>query len=198
MPRVNPLRSLANERNLAERIAFERSQRGWSYEGLAQRMARAACPIQSSAIFKIEKGNPPRRVTVDELVGFATVFEVSVSDLLIPVELVHDRHYAELLSVYRDLAGELDGVVIGMRDLLLQWKALRTTKDGSQAFSRLFQRSLSQMSARLEHFAGATMDDIDAAEAAADAAAPYPQSVREAVKNLTAAIEKWVDDDGQH
>src|SRR5206468_3991414 len=73
MPRVNPLRPVGNEANLARRIAAEREAHGWSYEGLAKRMTDAGFPIQSTAIFKIEKGKPPRRITVDEMVGFAKV-----------------------------------------------------------------------------------------------------------------------------
>lgn len=44
-------------------------------------MTDAGCPIQGSAIYKIEKADPPRRITVDELVAFATVFETSAVDL---------------------------------------------------------------------------------------------------------------------
>jgi transcriptional regulator with XRE-family HTH domain len=91
MPRVNMLRSLENEQNLARRIAYERERAGQSYAGLAKRMEDAGYPMQSSAIFKIEKGDPPRRITVDELVGFSAVFGVPVSDLLLPPEVVADK-----------------------------------------------------------------------------------------------------------
>ena len=85
MPRPNPLRSLDSEDNLARRIAYERERRGWTYESTAKRMTDAGCPIQGSAIYKIEKGNPRRRISVDELVAFSTIFDAEISDLLSPV-----------------------------------------------------------------------------------------------------------------
>ena len=104
MPRVNPQRMLANETNLAQRIAFEREKRQWSYEGAASRMTAAGYPIQASAIFKIEKGKPPRRLTVDELVGFAKVFETTIEDMLAPIVSVKD---AEAMAILSSLATSL-------------------------------------------------------------------------------------------
>ena len=49
-------------------------QRGWSYTGLAQRMTAQGCAIDQSALYKIEKGNPRRRISVDELVALREVF----------------------------------------------------------------------------------------------------------------------------
>ncbi len=91
MPRVNPMRSLVNEGNLARRIGYERERTGQSYAGLAKRMEEAGYPVQATALFKIEKGEPPRRITVDELVGFSRVFEIPIEDLLLPPEVVADR-----------------------------------------------------------------------------------------------------------
>ncbi len=91
MPRVNPLRTLVNEGNLARRISYERERADQSYAGLAKRMEDAGYPVQASAIFKIEKGDPPRRITVDELVGFSLVFGIPVADLLLPPEVVADQ-----------------------------------------------------------------------------------------------------------
>ena len=96
MPRVNPNRSLQNERNLAERIGFEREKRGWSYESTAKRMTDLGFPMQASAVFKIEKGEPPRRITVDELVGFAQLFDIKVEEILEPVQLMYDKRGREI------------------------------------------------------------------------------------------------------
>lgn len=102
MPRVNPLRATGHESNLAARIAVERQARGWSYEGLAKRMTDAGYPIQSSAIFKIEKGNPPRRIAVDELVGLSAVFGMSVEDLLTPIGVVIDKALVDAFNQWTD------------------------------------------------------------------------------------------------
>lgn len=83
MSRPNLRRAIAAEAALARRVEYERTTRGMSYEGLAARMSRVGCPIQASAIYKIEKGDPPRRITVDEVVALSSVFEMSIDDLLV-------------------------------------------------------------------------------------------------------------------
>jgi len=82
MPRPNRQRQLYTEQHVAKRIAMEREARDWTYEGLAKRVTDAGCAIQPSAIYKIEKSDPPRRITVTELVAFAQVFGLSVEEML--------------------------------------------------------------------------------------------------------------------
>lgn len=105
MPRPNPPRLLRSETNLARRIAHERESRGMTNEGLAKRMTDVGCPIQGSAIYKIEKADPPRRITVDELVAFAVVFETSVEDLLKPLELLQADGLRVLLENWEGARG---------------------------------------------------------------------------------------------
>ena len=59
MPKTNPNRTRENERNVAERVRYEREQRGWSYDVLAKRMTEAGYPVAPSGLFKLEKGDPP-------------------------------------------------------------------------------------------------------------------------------------------
>jgi transcriptional regulator with XRE-family HTH domain len=98
VPRPNPPRSLQSEENLARRIAYERDRRGWTYESIAKRLTDVGCPIQGSAIYKIEKGNPRRRISVDEFVAFTRIFEVSAADLLIPLELIAEHEALNLIA----------------------------------------------------------------------------------------------------
>ena len=91
MPRHNKPRSIASEANVAERITRERESRELSYEALAKLMTDQGCSLVGSAVYRIEKGDPPRHITVDELVAFATVFDTTVPDLLVSVETV-DRN----------------------------------------------------------------------------------------------------------
>lgn len=125
MPRPNLARSIASEAKLAKRIAHEREDRGLSYEGLAKLMTDAGCAIQGSAIYKIEKGDPPRRVTVDELVALARVFEAgSIDEMLTPVELV-ERRQAQKLIAELGAAGEMFSETIArMMRLLIQFNKL--------------------------------------------------------------------------
>lgn len=115
MPRPNKRREVLAEDNLARRIAVEREARGWTNDGLAKRMSDAGCAMTGSAIFKIEKGEPPRRIVVDELVAFAKVFGVSVEELLLPPEVAASRELAELVVAW-DSADNVAAAAIAARD----------------------------------------------------------------------------------
>lgn len=121
MPRPNPTRSLQSETNLARRIAFEREERGWTYEGTAKRLTDAGCAIQSSAIYKIEKSDPPRRISVDELVGFAKVFDLSVEELLVPMELIHDQRAMEIIKEMQDAGATLAASTTQLRQAMVRY-----------------------------------------------------------------------------
>jgi len=81
MPRPNQNRTIQAEEVLARRIAHERGVRGWTYEQLADAMTDAGCSIQPSAIYKIEKGQPRRRVTVNELAALSQVWAIPMERL---------------------------------------------------------------------------------------------------------------------
>lgn len=98
MPRPNQPRSIASEESLARRVAYEREARNMTYEGLALRMTKVGCPIQASGLYKIEKAG--RRITVDELVGLARVFEVPVDRLLLPPELAAADELTDLVVTW--------------------------------------------------------------------------------------------------
>jgi transcriptional regulator with XRE-family HTH domain len=101
MPRPNPLRPLRGEANLARRITFERQRAGMSTEGLAKRMTDLGCPINQSAIWKVENGDPPRRITYDEAIAFAEVFGIPLDQLAVPPELLAERAAVELIDAYQ-------------------------------------------------------------------------------------------------
>jgi transcriptional regulator with XRE-family HTH domain len=82
MPRPNRNRTIPAEDVLAVRIAAERSARGWTYEDVAEAMTEAGCPIQASAIYKIEKGEPRRRITVNELAALSAVWMIPMERLV--------------------------------------------------------------------------------------------------------------------
>jgi len=82
MPRPNRERTIEAESVLAERIATERAARGWTYADLANAMSEAGCSVQPSAIFKIEKGQPRRRVTVNELAAVSAVWAIPMDRLV--------------------------------------------------------------------------------------------------------------------
>lgn len=117
MPRPNPPRSLVEEANLVRRLAHEREARGWSYDGLAKRMTEAGCPINQSALYKIEKGDPPRRITVAELVALGEVFAMPIAELLLPPDVASSRRAAELVERYRDARSQAADLIRQAREV---------------------------------------------------------------------------------
>ena len=151
MPRVSPFRSLANERNVARRIQFEREQRGWTYEGTAKRMGDAGCPIQPTAVYKIEKADPPRRITVDELVAFAKVFDTSVENLLAPAELANKPQWQALAKKALDVFEVLPAAVRSLSEVVAEARDLSETDPVAyDYFSREVTTKMSQQPDYLE------------------------------------------------
>src|SRR2546423_344914 len=99
MPRRNPLRSVQGESNVARRVSYERDRRGLNYEALARAMTEAGCPIRGTAIRRIEDGE--RKVTVDELIAFAEVFDTSIADMVLDLEAAVS---ADALRLVNELA----------------------------------------------------------------------------------------------
>jgi len=108
MPPRNVTRSLLTESALAARVAYEREKRGWTYDGLAKRMTDVGCAINQSGLYKVERGEPRRRITVDELVAFSQVFQIPVEHLLLSPELAASKEVAELLIVWNEKLGAAD------------------------------------------------------------------------------------------
>lgn len=110
MPPIYLTRSLQAEENLARRIAIEREERGMSYQALANAMTDAGCVTGPASIHKTEKANPPRRVTVSELIALAEVFDTSIDDLLMPVELRNQEKAQDLLREYQKTQEQLERI----------------------------------------------------------------------------------------
>jgi hypothetical protein len=110
---------------------IERKARALSYDGLAEKMIEVGCPIRKNAIFRIEKGNgpgkPPRHVTVDELVGFARVFDLSLDDLLTPIELIEQARAKTLIETLDALGHRLVETVESGYSAYLEYFAIVAT-----------------------------------------------------------------------
>lgn len=80
MARPNPPRRIGASDAVAQNIRILRESNAWTPEALVVRMAKSGCPIARSAIYKIEAGQ--RAVDADELVAFASLFDVTVDVLV--------------------------------------------------------------------------------------------------------------------
>jgi len=153
MARVSTSRALQNEENVARRITREREARGWTYEETARRMVDAGVPLQYTAIYKIEKATPRRRITVDELVGFATIFELDVADLLTPVELIEHQEVNQALHEWVAAGSELRRSLKRLGDCWARLVVLRETSSDLPIFEYLDipeVRDLADAAAQLE------------------------------------------------
>lgn len=115
MPRRNAARRVQAEEHVARNLHLLRTGKGWSYVALSRRLAQVGCPMNHTAIFKIEKGSPRRRISVDELAAFSIVFDRSLDDLVAdPVlrsntELVAKiNEWRTLVAAQRDVMEDLE------------------------------------------------------------------------------------------
>ncbi|WP_329356699.1 helix-turn-helix transcriptional regulator [Streptomyces anulatus] len=87
---------LKGEDNAARRISVERVKRGWSTTALSDRLNEAGFDMNPSAVWRIENGK--RRINLDEAIGFAEVFGVSLSNLVGPPTLAAAGRAMELID----------------------------------------------------------------------------------------------------
>lgn len=108
VPRPNAPRLPSAEDSLALRIRYERMRRNWSADELARRMTEAGCPLNQSAIWRIENATPRRKISLDEALGFAKVFGLDLDDLIgTSMEDVVGGQILSLVSKMRETSEEL-------------------------------------------------------------------------------------------
>lgn len=117
MPKPRPPRQVPHEALLARRIQERREALGWKLDGLAQRMTEAGCPMDKSAIYRIESGKPPRRITFDEAMTFAQVFGTDIVELTLPIAITKSRQARKLFQRYLDRSAEHDAIGKELIDL---------------------------------------------------------------------------------
>lgn len=115
--------AVAGEANLAARIEAERNRHGWSYGELAKRVTAVGSPMSKAALYRIERGNAPgkpaRTISVDEMIAFTKVFEVSIADLLTPVELVDQERARHLVAELERVTNLLLETTVSMFNMYL-------------------------------------------------------------------------------
>jgi transcriptional regulator with XRE-family HTH domain len=104
---VSTNRSTDAERHVAARVKQAREANGWTLEGLSQRMRDAGCYVAPSALYKVEAANPPRRITVDELVAFSAVLGVPMGVLITDPGAELDEDVAAEARAFRESIGEI-------------------------------------------------------------------------------------------
>ncbi|MFI6443274.1 helix-turn-helix transcriptional regulator [Kitasatospora sp. NPDC050543] len=116
---------LYSEGNAAARVALEREVRGWSTTELAARMTKAGVPMNQTAVWRIENGNPRRKITLDEALGFARVFELPLEELMSPpldgVDIEGRRVVQEAVEAFyeaRDAQDRLHRTVVAIADYI--------------------------------------------------------------------------------
>ncbi|MFF4926883.1 helix-turn-helix domain-containing protein [Kitasatospora sp. NPDC001261] len=87
-----------SEEHAAERVRLEREYLGWSTGELAKRMTAAGYPMNQSSVWRIESGEPRRRINLDEAIGFAKVFGLPLEEFLGPPESSSDKHITQLTT----------------------------------------------------------------------------------------------------
>ncbi|MFI9270223.1 helix-turn-helix transcriptional regulator [Kitasatospora sp. NPDC052896] len=117
-----------SEENAAERVRLERELLGWSTGELAKRMTEAGYPINQSSVWRIESGEPRRRINLDEAIGFAKVFNLPLEDFLGPPTASDEK-------IMQDLADHVvQGYRLAAQGAEFMTKALNTAEKYCQDF----------------------------------------------------------------
>jgi transcriptional regulator with XRE-family HTH domain len=90
---------LRGEENVGVRVRLEREARGWSTTMLSDLLNEAGYEINPSAVWRIE--NHKRRVNLDEAIGFADAFGISLENLVGPPKLASHTRALELVDAIR-------------------------------------------------------------------------------------------------
>ncbi|MGW8451015.1 helix-turn-helix transcriptional regulator [Streptomyces niveus] len=103
---------LYSEGNTAARVALEREVSGWSTIELAERVTKAGVKMNQTAIWRIENGEPRRRINLDEALALSRVFDLPLEELMsLPLEgLDAGEAYFET----RDAQDRLHGAVVAI------------------------------------------------------------------------------------
>jgi transcriptional regulator with XRE-family HTH domain len=116
---------LEGEENAAQRLKMERESRGWSTAEVARRMSEAGFPINQSSVWRIESADPPRRINLDEAIGFAKVFGLTLEDLIGPPEVFVDSTMRRLVALFQealdraqDMLDEMDRAEAAMHEYI--------------------------------------------------------------------------------
>ncbi len=184
MARPNLPRTVGSEANLAERLKHERELRGWSPAELARQLTNAGCSISTSAIYKIEDTEKPRRITVDELVAASAVFGISTSDLLVPVELVRQERARAIVRELEDAERDMAGAVTRYLNAYTDLADIAASQD-----TDLFEFTMNLSGHRADATAGGDAENIlEAYGSNGEPLGVNTTRLREAMSNLFAAM----------
>jgi transcriptional regulator with XRE-family HTH domain len=89
--------NLGGAADVGLRVARLRGERGLTYRELEEATASAGNRVSASTLWRIENGDPPPKVSVDDLVTLCRVFDVTPDDMLTSADEI-DRREAKRLS----------------------------------------------------------------------------------------------------
>lgn len=123
--------------DVADRLRRERTRRGLSYRALAERMARAGCEIDPSALQRIEKGTAPGKprpkIGVDELVALCRVFDLTPADMLSSTDSEVDKLAFYWRDRYRQAIRNLTTALVELVDFHRAFSKLATEEYSTEA-----------------------------------------------------------------
>jgi predicted dinucleotide-utilizing enzyme len=89
-------------------------------------MEAEGCPIQISALHKVEKGDPPRRVTLDEAIAMAAALGLRLEELVEPMDQVQQARAQEIARELVDAFVNFDDAVVRGLHLYLAYGKIAT------------------------------------------------------------------------
>lgn len=107
------------ERAIVARLAEYRLSQGLSYQTMAQRMRQFGSKVSGQALHRTEKGVPPRRLAIDDLIAATQVLQLDIADVL-GASCRLEAHQVHTAVEDLTTAGEIAASHIRSRDSLVQ------------------------------------------------------------------------------
>lgn len=105
------------DKRFGERVKAERDHRGWSQADMAEMLAeKGVQPMHPTTVAKIEAGD--RSVRINEAVGIADLFEISVDSLLGRKPRGQRSELSYSLRVFRDTARQSSQQVWAIKETI--------------------------------------------------------------------------------
>lgn len=143
----------------SRRIRYERERRNWSTAELARRVTDAGCKLNQSSVWAIERAEPRRRISLDEAVALAQVFEMPLQELMEAPD--------EARASMRAFTDYLHGTNLLVRDVRQLAEKIRETRSDFPAVADAAALAMQY----LEEETGVTFGTRDVEDAVAELAA---------------------------
>lgn len=158
MPRRGQLSHRAEELYAIHRLEWEMKQRSLSYAQVADLLTEAGHPTQPTAIHRLLRGEPRRRLTLNEAAAIADIFDISLSELLLEKDVMLGAKANELLRELQLATRQISDALGNYRSAL---EAISAYIERGQEFNDALQANVAKFETAVQSLGTYYEDAVD-------------------------------------